>query len=61
VPISPGRWDTVVTFADQSTYKERALWDTEGDIVGIEARLFNADGSLRPLADGSTSLADTGV
>jgi hypothetical protein len=49
----------VISFADQSTYKERALWDAQGDIAGIEARLFNADGSLRPLADGRTSLADT--
>lgn len=47
-----GPWYILVTFRDGSTYRERAIPG------GMEARIFNPDGTLRPLPDGRKSPAD---
>lgn len=55
--MTAGTWITLVRFNDGSTYRTRALFEDNAQ-VGIEERIFNADGTLRPLPGGRTSLAD---
>lgn len=45
-------WYILATFRDGSTCRERGIPG------GIETRIFNPDGSLRPLPNGRTSPAD---
>jgi hypothetical protein len=45
-------WIILAKFADGSTVRERGI------VGGIETRIFNADGTLRPLPGGRMSPAD---
>ena len=54
--MTAGSWHVVATLG-QNTYRERALIDN-GQVVGLEARMFDVQGRLLPLPDGRTSLAD---
>jgi hypothetical protein len=51
-------WTTIFTFRDGSTYRQRGLNNPDGTFASIEERIFNADGTLRPLPNGRTSPAD---
>lgn len=57
MPDSSNPWHIRCTFEDDSTYRERGLVK-DGAVVGVEERIFNADGSLRPLPDRRRSPAD---
>ena len=57
---SYGPWSIVLTFNDGSTYRQRAIYTTHYfTLGGVEERIFNPDGTLRPLTGGRTSPADT--
>lgn len=49
---SYGPWHVIMRFRDGSEHRRRMIPG------GIEERIFNPDGTLRPLPDGKTSPAD---
>lgn len=56
--LTAGTWETLFRYKDGTIHKRRALYNGEA-CAGTEERLFNKDGSLQPLPNGRTSLADT--
>lgn len=50
-------WTIIMRFRDGSTQRQRGLY-RDGTFIGIEERIFDPDGTLRPLPGGRTSPAD---
>lgn len=58
---TPTPWRRLARFADHSSLQERVLFHSDGSPSAIETRIFESDGSLRPLPGERRSRADADV